>query len=179
MDRTGWVAAGLLVVAGVASWLTLPPAPKEAEPEADVDGAFEASVKEPQPAHAAGHDANLVLLARADHVAARQELDQRFETDPHDDAAPRVESAVQAAFAHDDVSAELFKSVACRKTICKLSVRMSKARVGGYNHAMHALQQAGFSGEPNAERLFDQRRDPGEIDVDMYLSHTGVQTPQP
>lgn len=177
MSRTGWVATGFLVVAGVASWLTLPPAPVE-EPEADVDGAFEASVKDPQHAHAAGNDADGVLLAQADLVTAKQELDQRFQTDPHDDAAPRVESAVQAAFAHDDVSPELFKSVACRKTMCKLSVRMSKARVGGYNRAMQALQQAGFSGEPNAALLFDQRADPGEIDVDMYLSHSGA-APQP
>lgn len=176
MGRTGWVATGFLVVAGVASWLTLPSAPVE-EPEADVDGAFEASVKEPQHGHA-GNDADPVLLAQADLVSAKHELDQRFETDPHDDAAPRVESAVQAAFAHDDVSPELFKSVACRKTMCKLSVRMNKARVGGYNRAMQALQQAGFSGEPNASVLFDQHADPGEIDVDMYLSHAGVD-PQP
>lgn len=177
MGRTAWVATGFLVVAGVASWLTLPPAPEE-QPEADVDGAFEVSVQEPPHAHA-GHEADPELFAQADHVSAKQELDQRFETDPHDDAAPRVESAVQAAFAHDDVSPELFKSVACRKTMCKLSVRMNKARVGGYNRAMQALEQAGFSGEPNATRLFDQPADPGEFDVDLYLSHSGLQPPQP
>lgn len=174
MGRTGWVAAAFLVAAGVASWLTLPRAAQDAEPEADVDGAFEASVKEPL--HA-GHEATPVLLASAERVSAKQALDQRFETDPHDEAAPRVESTVQAAFARDDVAAELLKSVSCRKTLCKLSVRMSKARIGGYNAAMHTLRQAGFSEAPDATALFDQRDDASELDVDMYLQQPPAHSP--
>lgn len=165
MGRKAWVAAGFVVVAGAASWLALPGVPREAD--SDVDGAFQASVKEPARAHTAGREP--VLLASAERVSAKQELDQRFETDPHDAEAPRVESTVQAAFARDDVAAELLKSVSCRKTLCKLSVRMSKERIGGYNRAMNTLRQAGFSEAPDASVLFDQKSDPGELDVDMYL----------
>jgi hypothetical protein len=55
-----------------------------------------------------------------------------YETEPRDSNAHETESAIRAAFSNTDGSPDLFKSVLCRQTVCKIELRWSVERMGAY-----------------------------------------------
>jgi type IV secretory pathway VirB10-like protein len=60
------------------------------------------------------------------------ELKHVYESEPRDSAASAVESVVRAAFAHPDGAPDLFRSVICRQTVCKIDMRWAPDRMGAY-----------------------------------------------
>jgi hypothetical protein len=60
------------------------------------------------------------------------EYKQLYETEPRDSAAHETESAIRAAFTATDGAPDLFKSVLCRQTVCKVELRWSVDRLGAY-----------------------------------------------
>jgi hypothetical protein len=60
------------------------------------------------------------------------EYKQLYETEPRDSVAHDTESAIRAAFTAADGAPDLFKSVLCRQTVCKVELRWSVDRLGAY-----------------------------------------------
>jgi hypothetical protein len=60
------------------------------------------------------------------------ELKKAYESEPRDSAASEIESKIREAFDHPDGSPDLFKSVLCRESVCKLELRWATGRLGAY-----------------------------------------------
>jgi hypothetical protein len=68
-----------------------------------------------------------------------------YETEPRNSAANETESALRGAFVAADGAPDLFKSVLCRQTVCKLDLRWSNERMGAYIAGMTRVAASGFS----------------------------------
>jgi hypothetical protein len=68
-----------------------------------------------------------------------------YETEPRDSAANLTESEIRAAFSAADGAPDLFKSVLCRQTVCKLDLRWSNDRMGPYIAGITRAAAGGFS----------------------------------
>jgi hypothetical protein len=69
-----------------------------------------------------------------------------YETEARDSAASEVESAIRTAFAQPDGSPELFRSVLCRESVCKVVLYWSQDRMDAYIAGVSRVA-AGFDGE--------------------------------
>jgi len=68
----------------------------------------------------------------AQDVGPVAELKRDYESEPRDSAASEAEGTVRAAFAHADGAPDLFRSVLCRQTVCKIELRWAPDRMGAY-----------------------------------------------
>ncbi|HKP64093.1 MAG TPA: hypothetical protein VJV78_45470, partial [Polyangiales bacterium] len=87
------------------------------------------------------------------------ERKRTFETEPRDSAATGAESMVRAAFNHPDGAPDLFKSVLCRQTVCKVEIRWNSDRLGAYVAGMTRISvdfdpefASGPGGPPNPDQ---------------------------
>jgi hypothetical protein len=118
--------------------------PKAPEPVAEKPAA--APPAQPQPAqpmrqpHAPPDDD---MFAKEQGPVA--EYKQLYETEPRDSAANVTESEIRAAFSAADGAPDLFKSVLCRQTVCKLDLRWSNDRMGPYIAGITRAAAGGFS----------------------------------
>lgn len=132
--------------------------PAEPEAPAEPDEAVPAADLDPQ---AAGAD----LFAHPQGPVA--ELRRQYESEPRESSAHVLESTIRNAFNPPDGPPGLLGSVLCRRTVCKLEVRMSAERLGDYIAAITRVS-ADFEREVAAEP-----REPGPTagvrTVDVYL----------
>lgn len=189
LRRNSLVAALLAAVMGLMWWIASVEAPEtQAETEQDVDGAFEVSVQgasdrplqpdtapaplQPSAAPLAPQPPAAEPVAPPVDAPPRQgpidELSSRFEREPRDSGAHDIEQSVRAAFSRDSVAPELFKSVLCRQSVCKVVVRITPQRMPGYIQAVTELVSnefdADFAVDPAPEIDADQMRS-----VEVYL----------
>jgi hypothetical protein len=121
-----------------------PPPPPAAEPEDPAEPAEPPPPAAPAPATAEAPQAKAseppaeapaaalptdMFLEDQGPVAERK---REYESEPRDSAANEVESIVRSSFAHPDGAPDLFKSVLCRQTVCKVELRWSQDRLGAY-----------------------------------------------
>lgn len=152
-------AVGALVLVGGLMWLVtawptpeddrpdplepeaLPPTAAVPEPEATPVPVVGSPPKAPPPVAAKVSEAEQPKLRQPhvpdDDMFAKDqgpvaEYKQLYESEPRDSVAHETESAIRAAFAPTDGAPDLFKSVLCRQTVCKIELRWSVDRVGAY-----------------------------------------------
>jgi hypothetical protein len=102
-----------------------PPAPPPAAPP---PAAPATPQPQEQPAPAEPDDTDMFREAQGP-VAERK---RTYESEPRDSAATEAESVVRKAFQHPDGAPDLFKSVLCRQTVCKIELRWTPDRLGAY-----------------------------------------------
>jgi hypothetical protein len=122
-----------------------PPPPPPAEPEAPAEPAAppaaaptpaapeapqpQAQQPQEQPPPAQPDMPTDMFLEDQGPVAERK---REYESEPRDSAASEAETKFRAAFAHPDGAPDLFKSVLCRQTVCKIELRWAPDRMGAY-----------------------------------------------
>jgi hypothetical protein len=69
------------------------------------------------------------------------EYKERFASEPRDSAANDAEQQVRDAFKLTDSASPVFRTVLCRKTVCKIEVRLTPDQLGAYVAGMGRLTQ--------------------------------------
>jgi hypothetical protein len=185
MTRSWWVivlgsiGAGLLAVAVWPSHPRVPVASSPASPAPTTENSRsptpvtlqpQAHPLMPQPAPTANptptSPAPSAALPNEEDTFVRPrgplaEYKQRFENEPRDSAASDLEDRMRAAFLPGDAAPELFKSVLCRESICRLELRYHPSRLGAYVAAFTRMSpnfERALASEPNGEAGADQVR---------------------
>ena len=96
------------------------------------------------------------------------ELTQRFESEPRDNAAHDLEQSVRMAFKRESVAPELFKSVLCRQSVCKLVLRITPQRMQGYIQAVTELVGNEFDPDYAIDPAPDEDAEHMRV-VELYL----------
>lgn len=67
-----------------------------------------------------------------------------YDREPRNSNANETEAQIRAAFAPQDGAPDLFRSVICRRTVCKLELDWTNQRLGAYVAGITRATQAGF-----------------------------------
>lgn len=172
MSRNAAAIGALVLVGGllwlVTAWPTPPDSPEPAAPEQPA-----APVLAPEPPRAP-EPPQLAPPPRAEELTAQQppeappqpppmpaphtppddmfakdqgpvaEYKAIYEREPRSSNAQETESKIRAAFVAADGAPDLFRSVLCRQTVCKLELNWTSQRLGAYVAGITRATQAGF-----------------------------------
>lgn len=92
------------------------------------------------------------------------EYKARFASEPRDSAASDAERLARDAFKLTDSANPVFRSVLCRKTVCKLEVRLAPDQLGAYVAGMGRLTQH-FDTHLGVTRTAEHA---GEVSLEVY-----------
>ena len=142
-----------------------PPAPPRAAPDepAEPKAAQAQPTEAPSPSAPAEAQAEEPPLFEHDvgPVAAYKE---RFGSEPRDSAANDAELLIRDAFQLSDSPSPVFRSVLCRKTLCKVEVSLKADQLGAYVAAMTRITQH-FDKELAVTRTAHRA---GEVSLEVY-----------
>lgn len=138
------------------------PAPNEPAPEPASPGP--PAAEPPQPSAAPAQAPSEVVAMFEHDLGPVAEYKERFASEPRDSAASDAELQVRDAFKLSDTPNPVFRSVLCRKTLCKLEIRMNAQQLGAYVAAMSRLTQH-FDKQLAVTRTADNG---GEVSLEVY-----------
>jgi hypothetical protein len=95
-----------------------------------------------------------------------------YDKEPRDSAAHQYENRISSSFWPGDGAPDLFKSVICRTTICKIELRWKADRIGPYvagltRAAVHFKDQVAVAAAPPAQ-------DDKERVIDVYIKRKPI-----
>lgn len=98
------------------------------------------------------------------------QLKQTFESEPRESNASVAEAKIQAAFRLPHVPAELFRSVLCRKTVCRVIVNWKAERATGEMVALMNLLRE-FGSQVGYEPIGEMTPG-GEQELHVYMTRS-------
>jgi hypothetical protein len=102
-----------------------------------------------------------------------KELREKFESESRDTTASETERQLKEAFEGAQGETDLFKTVECRRTVCRVQLRWSSLRVAPYLAAIKRAQP--LFQPPMAASATAPEDSDGIQPLDVYLKRTSGQ----
>lgn len=135
------------------------PAADPNAPEGDEVAAAEGEEEEPEPTPPATS-------------GPAEALKQAYEQQPRDALwAADAEAKIHALYAGDDIPDGLLHAASCRKAVCRVELRWTKAGAAAYVSTYESAQKL-LGGEVGVEPV-GQPSDKGDLTVNLYLTRKG------